>query len=210
MRQTSRSGVPTPRSALAAATVAAVAASLLLAGCTSDEEDAPAPAAAPTSPSSAPELPLKVSVATVAGRLPKASRTELSGKVEKVLDGWFEAAYLGGEYPRSGKGAWGDSWPGFTKGAAEQARHDRLLMSNRDIGARIEGVEAKRKVARLDVLAPQGKPAGVTARVTLRFATTDKGGEKGDSVLLRGRLYLTRGNGGGWQVFGYDVTKDTL
>ncbi len=43
----------------------------------------------------------------------------------------------------------------------------------------------------------------MTARVRLGFRTT---GELERTVRVQGRLYLTH-NDGGWQVFGYDVSK---
>ena len=61
----------------------------------------------------------------------------------------------------------------------------------------------QRKVS-LDVLAPEGKPAGVTARVVLRFATS---GQSQKTVTVTGRLFLTRTTGGAWRIFGFDVAK---
>ena len=54
------------------------------------------------------------------------------------------------------------------------------------------------------MLSARSRPAGVTAHVVLRFATT---GDTTEDVRVAGRLYLTKGEQG-WQVFGYDVTKD--
>lgn len=183
---------------------------ILLSGCTGDSDDTGEGAPA-ESTSAAPEVPTKVSVATVTGRLPQPARQRLADQVGAVVDGWFEAAYLGGDYPREDTAeAWADSWPGFTKGAAREARRDAALMSNRSIGADIDDVQALRRVVKLDVLAVKGKAAGVTARVRLRFETASDG-EAGPTVAVVGRLYLSPAHPNatdpGWQVFGYDMTK---
>jgi hypothetical protein len=153
-------------------------------------------------PSTAPEpaVATQVSFGTVTGRLPGEAKRRLSDQVGAVVDRWMDAAYVAGDYPRSD---FGDSWPGFTPGARAEAHRDGDLMSNRDIGAKIDGVEVKKRRLRLDVLAVRKRPVGVTAHVRLRFATT---GTPSKDVQVAGRLYLTRGERG-WQVFGYDVTK---
>ncbi|GAB6986195.1 hypothetical protein JCM10369A_27190 [Nocardioides pyridinolyticus] len=144
-----------------------------------------------------------MSFGEVTGRMDRRTRQQLATKVQAVVDGWTEAAYLGGDYPRR---AFADAWPGFTRGAQEQARHDRALMSNQDIGDRIDGVQARRNVLVLDVLAVQGRPVGVTARVRLGFRTT---GDLERTVRVTGRLFLTRTDGQ-WKVFGYDMTKGAV
>ncbi|GAA4695333.1 hypothetical protein [Nocardioides conyzicola] len=136
-----------------------------------------------------------------AGKLSQARRQQVVDQVQKVVDGWMEAAYLGGDYPRAD---FADAWPGFTAGAKADAEHDGDLMSNRDLGASIVGVEPVKRAVTVDVLAAHGRPAGVTAHVLLRFTTT---GDTVKDVRVVGRLYLTKGKQG-WQVFGYDVTKD--
>jgi hypothetical protein len=176
------------------------------AGACSDD-DAPEPAAeSPTATSSAPverAVPTRVSFGEVTGRMDRPTRQRLERQVQAVVDGWTEAAYVGGDYPRR---AFADAWPGFTRGAQAQARRDRDLMSNQDIGARIDGVRSRRTVLVLDVLAVQGRPVGVTARVRLGFRTT---GDLERTVRVTGRLFLTRTDGQ-WKVFGYDVTKGAV
>ena len=56
------------------------------------------------------------------------------------------------------------------------------------------------------MLAARRKPAGSPRASVLRFTTT---GEVERPVRVQGRLYLTRADGG-WQVFGYDITKGRL
>lgn len=192
------------RRARAVVTAVAVAATtgVLAAGCTGggDSDGGPRPTGAGSSDT--PTVTTAVSVGKVVGRLPQAARDNLADEVGQVVDGWFDAAYLGGDYPRQAAD-FGDAWPGFTAGAAAEAKRDGDLMSNRDIAAEVDGVEATRKAVRFDVLAVRKKAAGVTAHVRLRFTTT---GDLEKTVTVAGRLYLTRTKQG-WQVFGYDVTK---
>ena len=180
-----------------------VVVTLVTGGCSggSEDEDSSVPT---SSSSSTPAEPTAVTTdftwGELAGRLPGAQRRALALDVREVVDGWIDAAYLG-DYPRTD---FADSWPGFTARAQAQARRDADLMSNRDIGADTDEVEAEVRDVALDVVSVKGRPAGVTARVALRFVTT---GDTSQTVRVHGRLYLTRGKQG-WQVFGYDVTKD--
>ncbi len=185
------------------AVAAVVVVGLAAGGCSDSDGD---PAAAPSSSTSptaeaTPPVTTKVSWGELVGRLPRAQRQPLVASVRKVVDGWLDAAYLAGDYPRAD---FAGSWPGFTPGAQARARRDGDLMSNRDIGASIDGVEPERRAVTLDVVSVKKRPVGVTARVVLRFATT---GDTPQTVRVAGRLYLTKG-AQGWQVFGYDVRKD--
>jgi len=193
-----------------AVTVPALLCVLLLAlttvsGCSEDGPGAPAPKASETdltsssAPGSAP-VRTRAQVGRVVGRLPRARRVLVRRQVTRVVDRWWQAAYLGGDYPRSG---FSSSFPGFTDGAAQRARRDRLLMSNADIGDRVDSVTATRRRLQLDLLAVGSRTRSVTARFELRFKTT---GERARRVTVRGRLFLTR-RPTGWRVFGYDVTK---
>lgn len=195
---------PVGRTAAAAALTLALG---LGVGACSGDDDAGEPSA--ESPSATPTraagrtVETQVSFGQVTGRMDRATRKRLARQVGDVVDRWTRAAYLGGEYPRR---AFRDSWPGFTRGAKEQARRDRALMSNQDIGDRIDGVDPRRSAVVLDVLAANGTPRGVTARVQLGFRTT---GDLERTVRVRGRLFLVR-IGGHWKVFGYDVSKGAV
>lgn len=142
----------------------------------------------------------RVSFGVLTGRLPSDARQRLSSQVGDVVDGWIDAAYVGGDYPRRD---FSDVWPGFTAGAQQEAHHDRALMSNEDVGDRIDGVELHKSTVKLDVLAVKQHPVGVTARVFIGFRTT---GDVEREVRVKGRLFLTHTDRG-WRVFGYDVTK---
>lgn len=175
---------------------------VLAGGCDGDDElDSMAPTGS-ASGGAAADAPVRTTVAfgSVTGKLPRAARDRLARRVQKVVDGWIDAAYLGGDYPRTN---FTRSWRGFTAGARAEAKHDGDLMSNRDLGKRIDGVEATRRLLRLDVLAVRQRPVGVTAHVQLRFRTTGSASKK---VQVSGRLLLSPGKHG-WQVFGYDVAK---
>ena len=171
--------------------------------CSGDSDSHAAPGDGGTSSSTAVAertVATQVSFGTLTGRLPRDVRQRLSGQIGDVVDGWIDAAYVGGDYPRRD---FSDVWPGFTAGAQAEAHHDRALMSNEDIGDRIDGVEPHKSVVKLDVLAVKQHAVGVTARVFVGFATT---GDLEKEVRVRGRLFLTHTDRG-WQVFGYDITK---
>ena len=125
----------------------------LTAGACSDSEetpDEPGAAAAPSSSAPAePAVETKVSFGELTGRLPRSERARVEKQIVGVVEGWTEAAYLGGDYPRDD---FADSWPGFTRGAQALAKRDQALMSNQDIGDRIDGVELRSSRVVLDVL----------------------------------------------------------
>lgn len=154
---------------------------------------------ATTSTAAAP-LTTQTEVKKVVGKLKTGGRGRLAKAVTPVVDAWWEAAYLGGTWPRT---SFGDAFPGFTHGAAQEARGDQDLLSNADIGSGVTGVSATQRDVRLDVIAPSGRIAGVTARIALDFETT---GEQPHQVSVRGRVFLTRKEGT-WRIFGYDVRK---
>jgi hypothetical protein len=167
-----------------------------------DEATTPSSSAATEQPAP-PEVKIRSQVGTVAGELPRRRRRAVARDIGRVVDRWFMAAYLGGDYPRPGfKGA----WPGFTHGATVLAYRNRRLTSNSLLGTRIDGARATRKTVQLDVLSPKGKPAGATARFRLVFRTT---GDVERSVLVTGRLMLTKMRGR-WKVFGFDVKRSTV
>jgi hypothetical protein len=136
----------------------------------------------------------------VSGQLPKAKRSKVRTQVAHAVDAWFDAAYVGGDYPRND---FANAWPGFTTGAKADAHGDKSLMSNQDIGTEISSVAATARKVTVDVLAVKGHPQGATARFVLRFRTD---GDVQRKIEVRGRLFLTPGPDG-WRIFGYDVTK---
>lgn len=177
------------------------------AGACSGHEDQPAPSVEPSatpSPSAvAPPLATTVSVSKITGRLSAPRRRRLQVEVGEVVDRWWDAAYVGGDYPRRD---FGDAFPGFTGGADTEARGDRSLLTNATIGDRIDEVTATLRRVRVDALAVRGRAVGVTARLRLDFRTR---GQIEKKFQVRGRLLLTRMDGR-WRVFGYDVTKGAV
>jgi len=191
-----RAGLPAVLAALLA---------LSLAACSGDSSDSAAqPGDAGSSATEAtdapPPLATTATLGRVTGKLPQEKRSKVRQQVAHAVDEWFDAAYVGGDYPRND---FATSWPGFTVGAKTDAQGDKALMSNQDIGTQIDGVEAIARKVTVDVLAVKGHPAGATARFVLKFRTT---GEVQRKVEVQGRLFLTPGSDG-WRIFGYDVTK---
>lgn len=188
-----------PRSA-SAGLACLLLACLLLAGCSGDDESAPPePSETSSTPAAAPPLATKTSVQHVTGRLPKKPRAQLVEEITAAVDVWIDRGY-GGEYPRTDfAGAFGS----FTTGARARAEADRNLLTNAGVGERIDGVEMTARAVRLDVLAPGGRPAAVTAHVHVGMQF---GGEVTRRDRVLGALYLTR-ESGEWKVFGYDLKR---
>lgn len=192
-----------PRPALVSAAIVLMLA-LLAAGCTGDETDGePGSPAAPQSTDSGRnfQIETRTSLGQVVGRLGRDDRRRVQQQVTRVVQRWFSAAYTGGDYPRSN---FRDAFPGFTPGARDRARRDLVLLTNKDIGGRVDEVTPTRSQLHLDVLSVRSRAVAVTARFRLDFRTA---GDLKRRVRVQGRLMLTR-DGRDWQVFGYDVTKD--
>lgn len=145
-------------------------------------------------------VPTRARIHRVYGRLPEPRRKAVRTQVGRVVDRWWDAAYLGGTYPRSSFPA---AFPGFTDGAEQRARADKALLTNQTRGPHVDSVSARHKEVRLDILATGRRAQSVTARFVLRFDST---GERAATTTVRGRLFLTRKRGA-WRVFGYDVAK---
>jgi hypothetical protein len=144
--------------------------------------------------------PTKVGIHRVHGRLPVARRKAVRTQVGAVVDRWWEAAYLGGTYPRS---SFPSAFPGFTDAAEKRARVDKALLTNQVAGPRIDSVTARKRRVTLDILATDRRARAVTAQFVLTF---DTAGSRTGTTAVRGRLFLTRKRGA-WRVFGYDVAK---
>ena len=144
--------------------------------------------------------PTKAGIHRVHGRLPVARRKAVRTQVGAVVDRWWDAAYLGGAYPRS---SFPSAFPGFTAAAEERARADKALLTNRVAGPRIDSVTTRRRTVTLDILAADRQARAVTARFVLTFDTT---GSRTRTTTVRGRLFLTRKRSA-WRIFGYDVAK---
>lgn len=208
---------PTPaRFRRVVAVLACVSCLLGTAACTDEPGSAPTapassvPPSAATGPSTTIEarpVPLEVEVVRVVGsrmRLPQKQFVER--QVARTLSAYFDAAYLGGEYPRTD---FSRAFGTFTRGAQARARADRGLLSNARNGGDIVSVRPVRKRALLDVLLPGENVAGITARIRLVLDEEHKDGSV-HRITVTGRLLLTRQTGGGWKVFGYDVARSAV
>ena len=147
-----------------------------------------------------PPVPTTTKIRRVHGRLPDARRKAVRTQVGAVVDRWWDAAFLGGAYPRS---TFSSSFPGFTRGAQARARGDKALLTNRTRGRHVDSVTAAHRSVALDILATGRRARTVTAHFVLKFDST---GDKAGRTTVRGRLFLTHQRGG-WRVFGYDVAK---
>ena len=194
----------TPARAVRAA-LATAASLVLVAGlgaCSSDDgaDSDSTPESSPSATEAAPGISTKATIGFVKGRLKPARQKQLRIRVTKAIDEWIDAAYVAGDYPRND---FSDAFTSFSKGAAALAKRDKGLMSNADVGDRVDTVTAKARRLRIDVLADEGKAAGVTARVVLLL---ELDGEVQRTDRIAGRLFLGYG-GSNWQVFGYDVKR---
>lgn len=181
------------------------------AGCTSDSDEPAAPPLPGASTGAAPTLdakpvPMEVRVTRVSGTLKKARQGVVKRRVGRAISSYFDAAYLGGEYPRSD---FDKAFATFSEAAARQASGDRTLLTNAGLGSSLAGVVAKRKDVRLSVLAPKNVAAGVTARIRLVFVA-DSEDAQDTRVTISGRLLLTRMKSGRWHIFGYDVARSAV
>ena len=136
----------------------------------------------------------------VFGRLPDKRRKAVRVEVGKVVDRWWDAAYVGGTYPRS---TFPSAFPGFTEVAEKRAKSDKALLTNQTRGPHVDSVAARRRSVSIDILATGKQARTVTAHFVLKF---DSSGDKAGTTTVRGRLFLTRKRGA-WRIFGYDVAK---
>lgn len=148
-----------------------------------------------------PEVTVRTSVARVHGTLSAGEIERLERDASRLVSGYLSAAYL---HQRSTPGHRG-SFPGFTPDARRLALQDVRTAS--DAAFRwADEVRPLGAVAFLSVVAPEGRPAGATARLLLRLAASD--GSREREVQVRGRLLLTPA-AKRWQIFGYDLSVAT-
>jgi hypothetical protein len=188
-----------PRRAGTAASLLVLLA-LIAGGCRDGADRATAPAPTSSSPSTttaAKPVRTRTTVGTVTGRLAKQDRRRVVSAAGRVVDRWFDAAYVGGSNPHR---RFDNAFPGFTAGARTRAHGDRALLTDRNLDRRITATASRRQV-QVDVLAVRGRAVGMTARFALDLA---RSGKLERELQVRGRLFLTRTERG-WKVFGYDV-----
>jgi hypothetical protein len=194
--------------------VAAVALALAVTGCTGGgSSDGPRGDALPDrSVGAQPRLtakpvPTEVTVGKViGGKLSRTQRRRLETQVARLVSRYFDAAYLGGEYPRRD---FSGALAGFSSGAARGAGKDRTLLTNAGIGTTTRVVVPRTKQVRLDVLVPRHRVVGLTARVRLVFVRQPTDGAD-ERVTVAGRLLVNRKASGSWQIFGYDLKRTAV
>jgi hypothetical protein len=188
---------------------------LALAGCTGGEEGPKDRAASPlpsrsveTQPTlEAKPVPMNVEVAKVIGSsLRPKQRRNLEQEVSRVLEEYFDDAYLSGEYPRRD---FSDAFDTFSQGAARRAVSDRPLLTNAAVGPGTAAVSPRMRRARVDVLLPGRFAVGMTARFRLVFDREQVSGPE-QRVTVSGRLLMSRNRAGRLKIFGYDVIRSSV
>jgi hypothetical protein len=183
---------------------------LAVGGCSSSDSSGPAAETGPSNTGTGAAQPVasKVLLGKVAGTIKKKNwktfmadhRKVMLAQVGQAVDSWIDGGYVGVDYPRD---SFGSAFDAFTKPAKRDADRHKQLMTNWDLRKKIDGVEVKKRTVTVDVMAPRGRPAGVTARVDLVFTTT---GDTQERVTVRGRLFLSPGHGK-WRICGYDLSR---
>jgi hypothetical protein len=175
-----------------------------LAGCSGDDEPEPAPSSTPAETGARVETTARLG--EIVGRLPKPQRQRALTSVTAVVDGWMDAAYVEGDYPRTD---FAEAFPGFTRGAAALATKQAATLSNAGVGKRVETVDVLQRRVSVDLLSARGRPVGATARVVLVIDLT---GDVERRDRIRGRVVLTpaKGSTHGWRVFAFDVARDQV
>ena len=196
-RSDAASGRRRARRALAALCVPLVATAALT-GCSSDDDaERAAHTGGGTSASSAPQIRVRTTVTRVHGELSKAREDHLVSQAGRLITAYVQAAYF---HQRPGSGYRG-SFPGFTRGARTLALRDTKVASDRTFAGAAQ-VKPRGAVAYLSVVAPNGRPVGVTARLVLDVAVVQ--GDRTRWKQVTGRLLLSPGPHQ-WRIFGYDL-----
>lgn len=183
----------------------ALALALSIGACSGDEETDSTPAQ-PADRAGAPTLrqrpvPLDVSIARLAGRLPKSEARDLERRLGRVVATWINGGFLAGDYPRKRF----TGYARFTPDAARLARRGSGVTSNARLGRTwVQAVPTRQRV-RLHVFAPGHRPSGATARVELVLVGAGAAGVVSE-LAVTGDLYLTKTTAG-WRIFGFDLNR---
>lgn len=172
---------------------------VLVAGCTSSDDDPAEPETTGSAQAQSSSVKGTAKFNSISGKLAKQRRGALKTKVVEAVDAWIDAAYLG-DYPRT---AFPGAFKRFTAIARNDARRAASTMSNQKIGGQLEAVRASKRNLRIDALAVRNKPAGATVRVQLELQLT---GEVERTDRIVGSLYLSKGKKK-WRIFGFDMER---
>jgi hypothetical protein len=199
----SRSSRSRSRTAVGGALSALVlAASLTACSHTSPPSPTPSPSASSTPVKAL--GPTRVRITQSHHRLPKSVRVVLGRRIGKVIDGWWNVAYLG-TYPRT-KASFANSFAGFTPAARKLAMAKPATMTNEELAAASSVTVVKRWI-NLDVLGLKNVPVGVAADCHLLFSATTSSGSHRYAVHARVELTKTKGV---WRIFAFAVQKGTV
>jgi hypothetical protein len=183
---------------------------LVAGGCGGSDSSSPGAGQSSASPGGIAPMATTLKLGRVVGDLKKkyhkrfkSHEKSLRTDVGQAVDSWLDGGFVGVSYPRTD---FSSAFSGFTAKAKHDAQAQQKLMTNWKWRKHIDGVTTTKRRVSLDVLAPHGKAAGVTAHVLLKFTTSGQAEKK---VTVTGRLFLTRDAKGAWQIFGYDVSKGT-
>lgn len=161
---------------------------VLLAACSGEDAEQPQ-GEGPTGATAVKEVTVRVSQGEVVGSLAEKPRKRAVADVGDVVEGWLRAAYP----PEGERTDVAASLGGFTTDAARQARRAK--------GVWAAGATPVRASVEVDVLAPQRRVSGATARVSVLLEDED-----GARQRVTGRLLLTPVKRG-WRVFGFDLER---
>lgn len=185
--------VPTSSKRAAAAVIGLLMSVSALSACSGDDEpDSPGPGGSDSGEQSSVATTTKVSEIT--GTLPKKERQRVASAVTRVVDGWWDRAYLSDDDTDN-------PYPGFTPGAARLAARDADIMTGADLAGG-DPLTATRRRVTLDVLATGKRAVGVTAAVLLVLETA---GDDGQRFVVRGTVELERDKAD-WRIFGYRMS----
>jgi hypothetical protein len=185
-----------------------VLSALSLVSCTGDTEGRQTAAPSPTPTGGVPDLrvepaPYDVEYGKVAGRIAKRERRSGLRALARPVRTWMDRGFVAGPWPRDGFDA---AFAPFAGGVRSKARRDaELLTLQRQGGSLTEVIPARRRV-KVSVTSVRRHVVGATARVDLRLLTIDEAGAPA-RVRVHGDLYLTRVEGKGWTIFGYDLER---
>jgi hypothetical protein len=187
-----------------------LALALALPGCSGDDSPAATSTSATTPPSTAAgptlalkDAPLVVTIKSTAGKLSRDRRSSAKASIGRVVNGWLQGGFIGGDYPRAD---FTSAFARFTAGAALDAERDKALLTNATLGPELVDVAARRRLVKLSILAAHRRPQGASARIHLTLAGVRDDGSVLD-LYLSGDLYLTRTDGNTWKIFGFDLNR---
>lgn len=179
---------------VASQAVVSVALLLPLAACDMPGASEPSktPSGTKTSGATAPALPVAPTVDKIDGATAAQAAAlgpQVIAAVTPVLTTYVDQAFRAAQ----------PAYDAFTPGAVAIAQAQATTVTRAGFGA-VKQVKATRLNAALEVFAPSGQPAGVTARLDFAFDVD------GREATVTGRLLLSP-EADGWKIFGFDLSQ---